>query len=85
MKRIWEHYVQLYVATSPQQPANFYYYDDRDPDTILVFQLHGDSVSGNAFVQQPWYGDYPRETAELLACASEFRTATPQWIKTLGS
>ena len=54
---------------------------NNEPDTIVVFQLHSDPGSGNEFVNQPWYDDYERETAELLAGPSEFRTATPQWMK----
>ncbi len=38
-------------------------------------------VRTDEFINQPWYGDYERETAALLAGPSEFRTITPQWIK----
>jgi quinol monooxygenase YgiN len=81
VKRVWEKYVRNYVAGSDRQPAYFYCYDDSDADTIVVFQVHADPDSGNEFVKQPWYGDYERETADLLAGPSEFRTATPQWVK----
>ena len=81
LRRVWEKYVRDYVAGSDRQPAYFYCYDDNDPDTIVVFQLHADQDSGNAFTRQPWYGDYQRETAGLLARPSEFRSATPQWMK----
>lgn len=81
VKRVWDKYVQTYVANSDRQPAYFYCYDNNDPDTIVVFQLHSDADSGNEFVKQPWYGDYERETADLLAGPSEFRTATLQWMK----
>lgn len=81
VRRVWEKYVRDYVAGNDRQPAYFYCYDDNDPDTIVVFQLHADRASGGAFEQQPWYGDYERETADLLATPSEFRAATPQWIK----
>jgi len=81
VKRVWEKFVRDYVATSERQPAYFYCFDNNEPDTIVVFQLHSDPGSGNEFVNQPWYDDYERETAELLAGPSEFRTATPQWMK----
>ncbi len=81
LRRVWEKYVRDYVAGSDRQPAYFYCYDDSDPDAIVVFQLHADADSGDEFMRQPWYGDYQRETAELLAKPSEFRTATPQWVK----
>jgi hypothetical protein len=46
-----------------------------------VFQLAADQASGQDFVKQPWFADYQRETAALLAGPSEIRTATPQWVK----
>ncbi|TAK48595.1 MAG: hypothetical protein EPO23_08220 [Xanthobacteraceae bacterium] len=63
------------------QLAYCYCYDDNDPDTIVVFQLGADQASGQDFVKQPWFADYERETAALLAGPSEFRSATPQWVK----
>lgn len=81
VKRVWEKYVRNYVMGSDRQPAYFYCYDNSDPDTVLVFQLHADQDSASEFMKQPWYSDYERETADLLAGPSEFRTAAPQWIK----
>ena len=81
VKRIWEKYARDYVAGSGGQPAYYYCYDDNDPDAIVVFQVHADPASGQDFVKQPWYADYERETAALLAGPSEFRAATPQWMK----
>lgn len=81
LRRIWEKYVQDYVLASEQQPIYYYCYDNGDPDTIMVFQLHAHRSSGDEFTRQPWYADYERETAALLAKPSDFRSATPQWIK----
>ena len=79
--RIWERYVRDYVAGSDSALSCYYCYDDNDPDTIIVFQLAADRASGQEFVKQPWYADYQRETAAVLAGQSEFRMATPQWVK----
>jgi quinol monooxygenase YgiN len=81
VRRIWEKYARDYVAGSNGQLTYCYCYDDNDPDAIVVFQLAADQDSGQDFVKQPWFADYERETAALLARPSEFRTATPQWIK----
>ena len=51
------------------------------PIPIIVFQLAADQATGQEFVKQPWFADYQRETAALLAGPSELRTATPQWVK----
>lgn len=81
VRRVWEKYARDYVAGSDRQPAYYYCYDDGDPDTIVVFQLHAGRDGGDEFTRQPWFADYERETAALLAGPSEFRTASPQWIK----
>jgi quinol monooxygenase YgiN len=81
VRRIWEKYARDYVAGSNGQLTYCYCYDDNDPDAIVVFQLAADQDSGQDFMKQPWFADYELETAALLAGPSEFRTATPQWIK----
>jgi quinol monooxygenase YgiN len=80
-QRIWEKYVRDYVAGSDGTLSYSYCYDDNDPDVVIAFQLAPDQASGQEFVKQPWFADYQRETAALLAGPSEIRTATPQWVK----
>lgn len=81
VKRVWEKYARDYVDGSSGQLTYCYCYDDNDPDTIVVFQLATDQTSGQDFVKQPWFEHYQRETAALLAEPSEFRAATPRWVK----
>ncbi|MEX0409811.1 antibiotic biosynthesis monooxygenase [Aquibium sp. LZ166] len=81
VRRVWEKYARDYVAGSDGQLSYYYCYDDNDPDAIVVFQLAANQASGQDFVKQPWFADYERETAVLLAEPSEFRAATPQWVK----
>ena len=81
VRRVWEKYARDYVAGSDGQLTYYYCYDDNDPDAIVVFALAADQTSGQDFVKQPWFADYQRETAALVAGPSEVRTATPQWVK----
>lgn len=81
LRQVWEKYVPNYVASSDGQPAYFYCFDDSDPDVILVFQTHANARSAGEFMQQPWYAEYERESAAFVGGTSEFRTATPQWVK----
>jgi quinol monooxygenase YgiN len=85
VRRVWEKYARDYVAGSNGQLTYYYCYDDNDPDTVVVFQLAADQASGQEFVKQPWFADYERETGALLAGPSEFRAATPQWVKGAGA
>jgi quinol monooxygenase YgiN len=80
VRRIWEKYARGYVAANDATLSCYYCYDDNDPDTVIVFQL-ADQAAGQEFAKQPWFADYQRETAALLAAPSEFRTAAPQWMK----
>jgi hypothetical protein len=74
VKRIWEMYARPYVEAADGQLVYVYGFDDKDPDVT-------DASGADEFIKQPWYGEYERETAALLAGPSEFRTITPQWIK----
>ncbi|OAP50195.1 putative quinol monooxygenase [Sinorhizobium saheli] len=81
VKRVWEKYARDYVSGSAGLLTYYYCCDDNDPDAVVVFQLAADLTSGQDFVRQPWFADYERETAALLAAPSEFLAATPQWVK----
>lgn len=81
VKRIWEKYALAYIDDADGQIAYVYGYDDNDPDAIVAYQLYTGVAGGDDFVNQDWFADYERETAELLAEPSEFRAITPQWIK----
>ena len=78
--RVWEKYAREYIAGSNRTFSYYYCYDDNDPDMVIVFSL-AEQATGQEFVKQPWFSDYQRETAALLAGQSELRTATPQWVK----
>jgi len=81
VRRVWEKYVRAYVEADKGTLAYYYSYDDKDPDAIVAIQLAADQGSGAEFVKQPWFADYQRETAALVAAPSEILTATPQWVK----
>lgn len=81
VKRIWEKYARAYIEAANGHIAYVYGFDDSDPDAIVAYQLYSDEAGTDDFVKQPWYPDYERETAELLAGPSEFRSVTPQWVK----
>lgn len=80
VRGIWEKYARSYVDGSSGTLSYYYCYDDNDPDAIIAFQV-ADQASGKEFVKQPWFADYQRETAGLLAGPSEMYTSTPQWVK----
>jgi quinol monooxygenase YgiN len=81
VRRIWEKHLQQRIGANAAHEAYFYCYDDNDPDTICVFQLYTGRSAGQEFVKQPWYPAYEAEVTPLLTGTSEFRSATPFWIK----
>ncbi|MPZ57555.1 MAG: antibiotic biosynthesis monooxygenase [Rhizobiales bacterium] len=81
VRRIWEKHLRPRIAENPAQEAYFFCYDDSDPDTICVFQLYGDRTGPQEFVKASWYPAYEEEVSPLLTGESEFRSATPMWIK----
>lgn len=81
VRQVWEKHVPGHVAANAGHMAYFYCYDDGDPDTICVFQLYADRDGPKEFVNQPWYAAYEAEVAPLLSGQSDFRSATPYWLK----
>lgn len=81
VKRIWEKYARAYVEGADGQIAYLYGFDDSDPDAIVAFQIYTGEAATKDFIEQPWYPDYDRETKALLDGPSEFRTISPQWVK----
>jgi len=81
VKLIWEKYARAYVEEMKGQIYYVYGFDDTDPDVIIAYQLSDGEATSADFVKQPWFADYQRETAALLAAPSELRSITPQWIK----
>ena len=79
--RVWQKYVHDFVAEHGDAPSFYYCFDEGDADTILVFHTTHDQDFGKTFQNQPWLGDYQKETSELLAGPPELRTATVQWAK----
>jgi quinol monooxygenase YgiN len=81
VRKVWEKHLRPAIAENPAHEAYFYCYDDVDPDTICVFQLYGDNKGPQQFVKQPWYAAYEAEVTPLLTGESEFRAASPVWLK----
>jgi quinol monooxygenase YgiN len=81
VRKVWEKHLRPRIGENEAHEAYFYCYDDNDPDMICVFQLYADETGPQAFVAQPWYPAYEAEVGPLLTGESEFRTATPFWIK----
>jgi quinol monooxygenase YgiN len=80
IKRVWDKYVRDYVAGDGAL-TYYYCYDDNDPDRIIVFGLTTRPESAQQFAQQPWFSDYQRETAPLLAEPPQMARATPCYVK----
>ena len=81
VRRVWERHLRPQIGENAAHEAYFYCYDDNDPDMICVFQLYRDHTGPEEFVKQPWYPAYEAEVTPLLTGESEFRSATPFWIK----
>lgn len=81
VRRVWEEHLLPQIEQNEAHEAYFYCYDDNDPDVIRVFQLYADHTGPQEFVKQPWYPAYEEEVSPLLTGESEFRAATPFWIK----
>ena len=55
-----------------------------DPDVLLVFQQYRDATAAQAFLGNPAYLAYLRESGELLTGPPEVEAVEPLWSKTVG-
>lgn len=83
VKRVWERYMSPLISQNENHEAYFYCYDDNDPDSICVYQQYSDYESAQAFLKNPDYATYLKESRLLLAEESEITTTTPVWVKTV--
>jgi quinol monooxygenase YgiN len=81
VREVWDRYARAYIENAAGQIVYVYGYDDADPDAIVAYQFYSGQAGADDFVNQPWFSDYERETADLLAGPSEFRSITPLWVK----
>ena len=81
VRRVWERHMQPQIAQNKAHQAYFYCYDDNDPDSICVYQQYSDHESSQAFLKNPSYAVYLKESRLLLAGEPEITAATPVWIK----
>ncbi len=73
--------MQPLIAQNKGHEAYFYCYDNTDPDSICVYQQYSDREAAQAFLKDPSYAVYLKESRLLLAGESEITAATPIWTK----
>ncbi|HEU4428408.1 MAG TPA: antibiotic biosynthesis monooxygenase [Myxococcota bacterium] len=85
LRKVWERLMRPEIVGNDAHEAYFYCYDDRDPDTVCVYQQYADREASQAFLGKPAYAAYLRESRPLLAREPEITAATPVWIKSLSA
>ncbi|MBA3832864.1 MAG: antibiotic biosynthesis monooxygenase [Chthoniobacterales bacterium] len=81
VREVWERHMQPLIVRNKSHEAYFYCFDDNDPDSICVYQQYADHESSQAFLKDPGYVAYLKESRLLLAGEPEITAATPVWIK----
>lgn len=81
VREIWEQYVKPRAATSPEHLAYYFCYDDKEPDSICVFQLFTDDQAFKRFLEGEWYPEYLKEIEEVVAEAPQIQPASLIWQK----
>jgi quinol monooxygenase YgiN len=80
MREIWEHYVKP-ERLPIRGILNFFCYDIKDPDTLVVFQLYRDQAAMDKFLAGAWYSEYLKAVSEVVAKPPEILPATLVWRK----
>lgn len=69
------------ISLNPGHQADFYCFDNVDPDVIRAFQVYASPEAAAAFLETDAYRAYEREVDPLLSGPPEVWHLTPVWSK----
>lgn len=77
----WERHLAERVRASEAQVAYSVAYDDADADVLHLVEVYADATQIDANAREPWFADYMREAAPLLAGPPQLQRARVVWRK----
>lgn len=81
LRAVWEEHLRPRAETDPAQELYLYCYDADDADTIRIVEVYGDPEAMGRNADAPWFAEYMRAAAPLIAGRPELVTAEPRWAK----
>ncbi len=79
--RAMENFVKPEVTKNPGVLAFFICTDDKDPDTVRLFELYADRAALDGVGKAPWLAAYNAAIKPLLVQPGEVAIATKSWQK----
>lgn len=81
LRSLWDEHLRARVETSPAQEAYLVVEDTADADVLHLVEVYNDPTEMQRNAKAPWFAEYMKKTAPLLAGPPTMTTGTPVWTK----
>lgn len=81
LRGLWDRHLRPRAQEDAAQELYLYCDDANDPDTVHIVEAYGDPVAMRSNAAAPWFAEYMRAAAPLLAGPPAMVTAAPRWAK----
>ena len=81
LRAVWDEHLRPRAEGNVAQELYVYCYDAQDPDVIHMIEVYGDPEEMQRNAEAPWFAEYMRVAAPLIAGPPRMVTAEPKWAK----
>lgn len=83
LRSLWDEHLRARVEASDAQEAYLVVEDASEPDVLHLVEVYNDPGEMQRNASAPWFAEYMRKTAPLLAGPPVMVTGEPVWTKGL--
>jgi len=81
LRALWDRHLRPRAEENAAQELYLYCHDAEDPDTTHIIEVYGDGDAMRRNAAAPWFAEYMRASAPLLAGGPAMARAEPVWAK----
>jgi quinol monooxygenase YgiN len=81
LRALWDEHLRPRAEVNPAQELYLYCYDADDRDVIHMVEVYADPCEMQRNARAPWFAEYLRASAPLLAGPPTMATSHPVWAK----
>lgn len=81
LRSLWDEHLRRRVEASSAQEVYLVVEDAADSDVLHLVEVYNDPAEMQRNASAPWFADYMKKTAPLLAGPPSMATGVPVWTK----
>jgi quinol monooxygenase YgiN len=81
VRALWDRHLRPRAEANPAQELYLFCEDADDADAFHLVEVYGDPAAAKENARAPWFGEYMREVAPLMAERPSMVSARPVWAK----